>query len=53
MEYLHGFQTVATEFDIAEDQKDSWDMVQQFMGHPERARLTCFETKICLDFYFP
>ena len=52
-EYVHGVQTTATEFSIEDTQKDSWQLVNQFLGKPERARLTYFATHICLDFYFP
>ena len=53
MEYVHGFQTIATEFAVEDTAKDDWELVNQFLGTPERARLTYFETRICLDFYFP
>ena len=52
-EYVHGIQTVATEFSVDDTQKDSWSLVNQFLGKPDRARLTYFETRVCLDFYFP
>ena len=53
MEYVHGFQTIATEFDVDDTLQPTWELVNQFLGKPERARLTYFETRICLDFYFP
>ena len=53
MEYLHGFQTIATSFTVDDAQQECWTLVQQFLGTPEKARLTCFETRVCLDFYFP
>ena len=53
LEYTHGFQSVATEFAVDDTLKPNWELVNQFLGKPERARLTYFQTRICLDFYFP
>lgn len=53
MDYCHGFQTIATQFTVDDTQQECWSLVKQFLGEPERARLTCFQTRVCLDYYFP